>query len=153
MNIRDHAQKIIDCYLDRFEIDAVYKFATKPEGRNLGYCSYRTRTIFINSAITNDCDWIDTLLHEIAHAIVAECFDPSMGHCERFKQTCEILRCDPKARGRVEVSYEYKYTVSCNNGCWSAGRERIRSRKKQLYRLGLITCAVCDGKCTLIQNR
>lgn len=68
----------------------------------LGKCDPRTKTIFLSKSITSinsEEEVIDTILHEIAHAIVG-CGN---GHNEIWKACCIRLGCRPKSTGPVQA--------------------------------------------------
>jgi hypothetical protein len=53
------------------------------DGWDLAYCKYASKTIYVNSLFINVCDIKDTILHEIAHALVRRPF-----HDETWKAKC-----------------------------------------------------------------
>ena len=67
--------------------------------KRLGLCTYRTRTISVGevyAAAADEADVRDTILHEIAHALVGS----SHGHGPVWKAKARELGCTPKSTGR-----------------------------------------------------
>ena len=153
MNIRDYGQKIIDGYLHRWEVKYPCKFVAKDLKCVLGCYSYRRQTIEVHSGIIDDADWIDTLLHEIAHAITRHGFGPDVIHGKEFKQICEILRCSGSAKSDkpFKTSYVSKYSVTC--GCKTFARERLSEWQKWDISSGSSICRKCGKPFTFKQNR
>jgi len=67
--------------------------------KRLGLCTYRSRTISLGEAFASaaeESDVRDTVLHEIAHALVG----PGHGHGPVWKKKAHELGCTPKSTGR-----------------------------------------------------
>lgn len=62
----------------------------------LGSCHYFKRKIRLSlpNAVSNEVEAIDTLIHEIAHALTPRC-----GHNEEWKRKCIELGCNPERVG------------------------------------------------------
>ncbi len=70
----------------------------------------------------------DTLLHEIAHALVG----PGMGHNYAWKAKCREIGAKPQRLASEETSqaksHNYNFVWRCPNCKWEAGRYRIKRR-------------------------
>lgn len=71
----------------------------------MGYCNYETRQIGLSEYILKVCinpiQMVDTVLHEIAHALT-----PLHGHNRTWKNMAMKLGANPFARQVVEKSYD-----------------------------------------------
>ena len=81
-----------------------------------GACFFRERKIsfsrnFIKNS--NDSEIYDTILHEIAHALVG----PKHGHNIVWKNMAKKLGCSAKRCHTLEFS-DYKWIRYCKNYCW-----------------------------------
>ena len=92
-----------------------------------GACFFREKKIsfsrnFIKNS--NDLEIYDTILHEIAHALVG----PEHGHGIVWKNMAKRLGCSAKRCHTLEFSY-YKWIRYCENFCWE---QRTHRRKSNL---------------------
>lgn len=74
-------------------------FLDEPLGRTLGWCNRKTKTIALNATFASTApysDAMDTLLHEIAHAM-----SPFHGHDKYWKRCCKIIGATPSARANL----------------------------------------------------
>ena len=130
--VKQHAETLIKQHCP------TYKFKWGKGIKTLGMCDYFTKTICISKpfAQNNELKYItDTILHEIAHALT-----PGAGHGERWKRECIRLGCTPKAKSTsTNIKMPYKYTTSCENGCWKAHFLRKVDRRGYI-------CNVCSGQ-------
>ena len=102
--------------------------------RRAGQCDYTNKTISLSRLYVRhaDIDHIrDTILHEIAHALVGRCH----GHDAVWRQKaleigCTAARCHSLSFARA------RWVMTCPNGCFSVERHRKKS--------GLI-CASCKS--------
>jgi predicted SprT family Zn-dependent metalloprotease len=109
------AQRLVEIRrvaLDLFAIHnlADWSFALNRGKRTMGLCLYATRTIALSSHfVERNCDEVirDTLLHEIAHALVG----PGHGHDRIWKRKCLEIGAKPE-----RLSYE----VNMPEGRWQA---------------------------------
>lgn len=77
---------------------------------------------YMNSKQVGEYDIYNTLLHELAHAIVG-CHQ---GHNEIWQQAFKLLGGDGNVYSRKCIDDEfYKYTIFCTGGC-KINRERLR---------------------------
>ena len=106
-----------------------------------GACFFRERKIsfsrnFIKKSSKEDIQ--DTILHEIAHALVG----PKHGHNKVWKEMALKLGCSAKRCHTLEFS-EYKWLRFCANQCWQ--------QKVHRKRLNLI-CKKCGSKVVYKKN-
>ncbi len=112
-----------------------WRFAFDDATRRAGSCQNDRKTITLSRHLARnapEAEILDTLLHEIAHALVG----PRHNHDTVWKakaielgssgQRCHELRFAPP-----------RYIVSCRNGCWSAPAERRRRN---------VVCRQCKGE-------
>jgi predicted SprT family Zn-dependent metalloprotease len=84
-----------------------WEFGFNNRKRSLGVCKYRGNAGRIELTWTwvktaNEADVLDTILHEIAHALVGR----KHGHDDVWKAMCRKLGCTPSARADESVSGE-----------------------------------------------
>lgn len=75
-----------------------YRFKWDRSKRRFGLCSYRDRTIQLSGylvALNNKDEVLDTILHEIAHAIANHAFG-CHGHGAVWKMVCREIGARPK---------------------------------------------------------
>lgn len=86
----------------------------------LGLCDYSRKTISLNRVFVNTCDYksvVDTLKHEIAHAIVGR----GNGHNARWKHYARMVGAIPLAKKNINsvspelLSKSYKYRLGILN--------------------------------------
>jgi predicted SprT family Zn-dependent metalloprotease len=103
------AKQLADELLGRFGLPD-WSFRFNRSKVNLGLCKYGPKAIELSSHFVerNSLDVVeDTLLHEIAHALVG----PGHGHDATWKETCLRVGARPE-----RLSYE----ADMPEGCWQA---------------------------------
>lgn len=112
-----------------------YSFKFSNGIRTLGQCNFRTRTITLSKhyVIANSDELVlDTILHEIAHALVGV----GHGHNHVWKAKCREIGAKPnRCKDSVNVEVEHKYIKRCSNGCWESKMYR-KPRNLHRYRCG-----------------
>lgn len=90
-------------------------------------------------------DFIDTVRHEVAHAVVYEMNGKeSQGHNHKWKAMATKLGADPSSSHKKKTD-TYKYYIACPNGCYSPNGKRRRSKRiKKPWRY---TCNTCGTQC------
>ena len=79
-----------------------WKFKWSAAHTTLGLCRYSTKTIFLSksiSAINSEEEVVDTILHEIAHALAGS----GHGHDAVWKRYCAMVGCRPKSTGPIQA--------------------------------------------------
>ena len=82
--------------------------------RALGVCSFGRKEIKISKAFSNiisSDEILDTILHEIAHALVG----PGMGHGRSWRIMCRKIGATPTRLANASVKPEYRYKCYCPN--------------------------------------
>jgi predicted SprT family Zn-dependent metalloprotease len=103
--------------------------------RRAGSCDYRNKTLTIAFELARtgtDADIRDTLLHEIAHALVGK----KHNHDEVWRTKAQEIGCSGERTHRLSFSPP-RYSVTCENNCWTHTAER-RNRN--------LLCRRCGGK-------
>jgi predicted SprT family Zn-dependent metalloprotease len=100
--------------------------------RRVGQCSHRTKTISYSLYYlekSTDEDIKDTILHEIAHALV----DPQHGHDSTWRIKCMEIGAKPQrlAGEDAVTSATYNYEIYCTN-CGKTTGKRYRLRQEML---------------------
>lgn len=116
-----------------------WRFEVSNEKNSLGRCNYRKKQISYSQYYLHvpHEEIVDTILHEIAHALTPN----DKAHGWKWREKCREIgarpqRCAPRG---TESSAQYNYLIKCENGCWEAGRHRLR---KSLFKAH---CARCGG--------
>ena len=127
--IASHADQLIDkhkLYDWRFYFDTA-------DGR-LGECSYSNKTISLSEQFclqASDNEITDTILHEIAHALVG----PNHGHDQVWVAKAKEIGCSGE-RCHDKRFTEPKYIMTCPSCAWFAGRDRRRN----------LVCSQCNTR-------
>ncbi len=103
--------------------------------RRAGCCNYHKKLISISSALARNAsaaDIRDTLLHEIAHALVGK----NHNHDWLWRTKAKEIGCSGERTHRLVFSPP-RYHVRCERGCWKRTAER-RNRR--------LVCRKCGGK-------
>ena len=107
-----------------------------------GACFFREKKIsfsrdFIKNS--NKSEIYDTILHEIAHALVG----PKHGHDIVWKNMAKKLGCSAKRCHTLEFS-NYKWIRFCENNCWE---QKTHRRKSNLI------CRKCGASVSYKKNK
>lgn len=121
--------------------------------RLLGQCRYRNKTIRLSRwlcRLGNDSEVIDTILHEVAHAIVG----PGHKHDFVWKQKAMQLGAHPRAcQNNMSYSVPHKYEIVCS---WCGGIVQKRHRRMNLGRLERawhLNCGASGQRGHLVQRQ
>lgn len=120
--------------LSRYGLNG-WRFQFDHAARRAGCCAYRTKTIslaFNLAACGEEADIRDTLLHEIAHALVGR----KHHHDAVWKAKALEIGCSGKRTHSLQFS-EPRWSVTCENRCWTRTAER-RNRR--------LICRQCGGR-------
>jgi predicted SprT family Zn-dependent metalloprotease len=112
-----------------------WRFQFDHSTRRAGCCNYRDRIIsmaFELARQASDEDIRDTILHEIAHALVGK----KHHHGAVWKARAKEIGCSGERCHRLVFSPP-RYHVTCENRCWTNTAER-RNRR--------LICRTCGGK-------
>ena len=106
-----------------------------------GACHFREKKISFSRHFLKNADQLninDTILHEIAHALVG----PKHGHDRVWKNMAKKIGCSAKRCHTLEFS-EYKWIRFCTNYCW---KQKVHRRKLNLI------CKKCGSPVKYQQN-
>ena len=106
-----------------------------------GACHFTEKKISFSRHFLNNADQLDindTILHEIAHALVG----PKHGHDRVWKNMAKKIGCSAKRCHTLEFS-EYKWIRFCTNYCWE---QKVHRRKLNLI------CKKCGSPVKYQQN-
>lgn len=112
-----------------------WKFKFDHSTRRAGCCNYRDKLISIsfNLAIHgSDNDIRDTILHEIAHALIGK----KHHHNAVWKTKAQAIGCSGERCHHLVFSPP-RYNVTCENQCWTHTAERCNPK---------LICRTCSGK-------
>lgn len=90
-----------------------WKFAFNKRKAALGLCSPAQKTIFLSTYFldkVSEIETMDTILHEIAHALEAVRFGTS-GHGPKWKAICLEVGAKPVAKCRTKIHHPYPYVL------------------------------------------
>ncbi len=102
-----------------------WRFTFDHANRRAGHCIHRQQLITLSGQfclIANDDEITDTILHEIAHALV----DPKHGHNKVWQAKAREIGCSANVTHCVEFSVP-KYIISCSK----CGTHGTRYKRKQ----------------------
>jgi predicted SprT family Zn-dependent metalloprotease len=105
-----------------------------------GACHYRRKLVSMAvgfAQAASDAEVEDTLLHEIAHALVG----PAHGHDAVWKAKARELGCSAQRCHSVSFA-EPAFTAKCENGCFAVGKHRRRRNMR---------CRRCGGKVAYVR--
>ena len=106
-----------------------------------GACHFTEKKISFSRHFLKNADQLninDTILHEIAHALVG----PKHGHNRVWKNMAKKIGCSAKRCHTLEFS-EYKWIRFCTNYCWE---QKVHRRKLNLI------CKKCGSPVKYQQN-
>jgi predicted SprT family Zn-dependent metalloprotease len=106
-----------------------------------GACHFTEKKISFSRHFLKNADQLDindTILHEIAHALVG----PKHGHDRVWKKMAKKIGCSAKRCHTLEFS-EYKWIRFCTNYCWE---QKVHRRKLNLI------CKKCGSPVKYQQN-
>ncbi|HSR88740.1 MAG TPA: SprT-like domain-containing protein [Pontiella sp.] len=112
-----------------------WRFKFDHSTRRAGCCNYNDRMISISFELVrnnSDEDIKDTILHEIAHALVGK----KHNHDAVWRAKSREIGCSGERTHRLELAPP-RYRVRCENHCWTHTAHR-RNRR--------LVCRTCGGK-------
>jgi predicted SprT family Zn-dependent metalloprotease len=114
---------------------AGWAFGFDSAKRRAGCCNYGKKRISIAWDLARNAslkDVEDTVLHEIAHALVG----PRHHHDEIWRKRAREIGCSGERTHRLDFSTP-RWMVRCENSCWNRTAERRNPR---------LICRSCGGK-------
>ena len=131
----DDARTLARTFMDAYGLDD-WDFTFDHAKRRLGQTNFTEKRISLSKHFVQAGDWElvrNTVLHEIAHALVGE----RHGHDGVWKEQARALGIEPKAATHEAPTVESKYIGTCPNGHTFERHRRPR---------GLHSCTQCDKK-------
>jgi len=128
-----------------------YKFKFNRKKHSAGVCSYLRKTIELSLPLTelaDEADVVDTILHEIAHALT-----PTHGHDHVWRKKaieigCNGRRCFDTKKSTIEAYNKIaKYKGVCPNG-----HETFKNRLPKRNQSCGICCKVYNPKYIIVYN-
>ncbi|MBF0288302.1 MAG: SprT-like domain-containing protein [SAR324 cluster bacterium] len=123
------------CLMEKYGlIEKGWKFRFDNAKIRAGQCRYDKKEISISKNLANQApasEITDTLLHEIAHALVGK-----RGHHHEWKRTAISIGCNGNRCHSLQFT-QPKYIQQCEKGCWE---RQVHRRQKNLI------CRFCRSK-------
>jgi predicted SprT family Zn-dependent metalloprotease len=128
--------------------DMGWRFQFNSVKSSFGQCSRRYNMIYLSEWMIRNTKndmafWIDTMLHEIAHAIDYTKRGTS-DHSWRWKAIARAVGCNANRTGTADYAQNVnsKYTSTCPN----CKKQRPRHKMTRAMRFGSYSCGVCLKK-------
>lgn len=129
-----------------------WSFSTNTKKRAFGSCKYgwNVKEIQLSAWIIQNSntpfeEWVNTMLHEIAHAIDVEIRGRTK-HDYKWRHIALTIGCDGERCGRLELTESgkasSKYTIKCN----SCGKESASHKRSKVIARGGRACGNCCRK-------
>jgi len=136
-------KQVLDLGYDLMQIHGLsgWKIKFDHARRRAGLCDYRQSTISLSRHYVRHAEIAhitDTLLHEIAHALVG----PGHGHDAVWRKQARDIGCTASRCHDLNFADE-SWVMRCPNGCFDVKRHRRKS--------GLV-CMKCKSKVEFIRN-
>lgn len=101
--------------MQHFELTMDWTFAFDSSVTRLGLCSHRRKTISLSlhcTAVNTEEIVVNTILHEIAHALVGS----GHGHNQTWKEKAQEIGCNGHRLGLIMTKATPRYRITCS-GC------------------------------------
>ena len=102
--------------------------------KRAGCCHFHKKHISLSQSfckVAPKQEVVNTLLHEIAHALVG----PGHRHDQVWRKKAKEIGCDGKVTHNLNFS-EARYWLGCLKGCWKITRHRLNREWLQSRRCG-----------------
>ena len=134
------ADKLLD---EHGLIEKGWRFSFDRAKRRAGSCKFSKKEITIAKAYAEQQEVMEiknTILHEIAHALVG----PQHGHSQIWRKKAKEIGCDASRCHHIVFS-KPKYVLTCNNRCFEVSRYRVNQSFMQSK-----ICSKCNSNLLLI---
>lgn len=101
-----------------------WKFKIDQAKRRLGSCQYHSKTISLSTHLCNlpEEEMLQTLLHEIAHALVG----PRAGHGPRWKKKALAIGCNAERASKLTMVEAPTRVIRCDRCEYTFSVKRFR---------------------------
>ena len=134
------ADKLLD---EHGLIEKGWRFSFDRAKRRAGSCKFSKKEITLAKAYAEQQEGIEiknTILHEIAHALVGS----QHGHSQIWRKKAKEIGCDASRCHHIVFS-KPKYVLTCYNRCFEVSRYRVNQSFMQSK-----ICSKCNSKLLLI---
>ena len=134
------ADKLLD---EHGLIEKGWRFSFDRAKRRAGSCKFSKKEITIAKAYAEQQERMEiknTILHEIAHALVG----PQHGHSQIWRKKAKEIGCDASRCHHIVFS-KPKYVLTCYNKCFEVSRYRVNQSFMQSK-----ICSKCNSNLLLI---
>ena len=134
------ADKLLD---EHGLIEKGWRFSFDRAKRRAGSCKFSKKEITIAKAYAERQERMEiknTILHEIAHALVGS----QHGHSQIWRKKAKEIGCDASRCHHIVFS-KPKYVLTCNNRCFEVSRYRVNQSFMQSK-----ICSKCNSNLLLI---
>ena len=134
------ADKLLD---EHGLIEKGWRFSFDRAKRRAGSCKFSKKEITIAKAYAKQQEVMEiknTILHEIAHALVGS----QHGHSQIWRKKAKEIGCDASRCHHIVFS-KPKYILTCNNRCFEVSRYRVNQSFMQSK-----ICSKCNSNLLLI---
>ena len=134
------ADKLLD---EHGLIEKGWRFSFDRAKRRAGSCKFSKKEITIAKAYAEQQEGIEirnTILHEIAHALVGS----QHGHSQIWRKKAKEIGCDASRCHHIVFS-KPKYVLTCYNRCFEVSRYRVNQSFMQSK-----ICSKCNSNLLLI---
>ena len=124
-------------------IEKGWRFSFDRAKRRAGSCKFLKKEITIAKAYAKQQEVMEirnTILHEIAHALVGS----QHGHSQTWKKKAKEIGCDASRCHHIVFS-KPKYILTCNNRCFEVSRYRVNQSIMQSK-----ICSKCNSNLLII---
>ena len=138
--VRMLADKLLD---EHGLIEKGWRFSFDRAKRRAGSCKFSKKEITIAKAYAEQQEGMEiknTILHEIAHALVGS----QHGHSQIWRKKAKEIGCDASRCHHIVFS-KPKYVLTCYNRCFEVSRYRVNQSFMQSK-----ICSKCNSKLLLI---
>ena len=138
--VRMLADKLLD---EHGLIEKGWRFSFDRAKRRAGSCKFSKKEITIAKAYAEQQERMEiknTILHEIAHALVGS----QHGHSQTWRKKAKEIGCDASRCHHIVFS-KPKYVLTCYNRCFEVSRYRVNQSFMQSK-----ICSKCNSNLLLI---
>ena len=150
------AEQLMNSLMHEHCLSMEWTFCWQNKKQSLGTCSYNRREIRLSKwyvELNNEEEVMDTILHELAHALSYERYGSrGVGHGILWKKVCVEIGAVPKSRSKSDLNRpkdHHKYVDAC---CGMTFRKH-RLRKNRTYSCPKCHVGLFVGKKEKIANR